>query len=235
MVTQEQRKQISLYLLSKNLPMDLVIEIHDHMVEQMENMEYADFDSAFKEVKEAWKEELTLQWNILSFTYRTKLHQKAINNAFKPKIWLSFKVLFCYVLIYSILFGVSESIAYWYIYLIHLSLCIGVLMLFVFNYKLLNTTTYQYRKKISYQQRGGALLLMSLVQLAIVLFLGFDMHFNNLKTFVGAIIKMDFSTIPYFSLFSLHAWFILTVIGYLYFVDYKKTVAVLQKRIPLKL
>ena len=60
MITYEQNKEITKYLLSKNLPIDLVLEVKDHMIEQIENMENLTFEEAFEQVKLSWKEELKM-------------------------------------------------------------------------------------------------------------------------------------------------------------------------------
>ena len=55
MITPEQNKEITQYLISKNLPIDLVLEIKDHMIEQIENKENLTFEEDFEKVKESWK------------------------------------------------------------------------------------------------------------------------------------------------------------------------------------
>ena len=63
MITTEQNKEITRYLVSKNLPIDLVLEVKDHMIEQIESMENANFDEAFELVKISWKEELIYKFS----------------------------------------------------------------------------------------------------------------------------------------------------------------------------
>ena len=38
MITPEQNKEITRYLVAKNLPIDLVLEVKDHMIEQIASM-----------------------------------------------------------------------------------------------------------------------------------------------------------------------------------------------------
>ena len=235
MITTEQEREINLYLLGKNLPMDVLLEVKDHMVEQIENMEDVDFGTAFNHVKLTWEKELTLKWYFWSFGFRTKLHQQALYSAIKSKVTLSFKLLLAYILVYSFLFSINANLAYYFIYSIHIMIGIISSIVCLFNYKLLNTTTFNYKKKISYLQRGSAILFVSWFQLMIVILFSFDMHFNHLKNFIGGLMKLNVSDIPYLSLISLHLWAFLIVLGYLYFVDYKKTITNLQKRINLKL
>ncbi len=79
-MTTEQNKAIFTFLSGRNLPLDLIIEIMDHMVEQISyKMDFEDknFESAFEETKAAWKEDLTEKrfLNVL-FKKRTKIQIK---------------------------------------------------------------------------------------------------------------------------------------------------------------
>ena len=47
MITPEQNKEITQYLVAKNLPIDLVLEVKDHMIEQIESMENLCFKLSF--------------------------------------------------------------------------------------------------------------------------------------------------------------------------------------------
>ncbi|WP_143885231.1 hypothetical protein [Chryseobacterium binzhouense] len=72
-----QIRQIRNYLLSKNLPIDLLIEVEDHFVMQIGEImknEHIDFDTAFYQVKVLWEEELSfpkykIQFNLNDVTH----------------------------------------------------------------------------------------------------------------------------------------------------------------------
>ncbi|MGL6129898.1 hypothetical protein [Chryseobacterium artocarpi] len=60
MITQTQENNITDYLVSKQLSVDLLVEIRDHMINQIMDLqleEKLDFEEAFSKVKESWKEE----------------------------------------------------------------------------------------------------------------------------------------------------------------------------------
>ena len=66
MFTDSQLSEIRNYLLSKKLPIDILIEVNDHFVSQISDLqreENLSFEEAFEKTKENWKEELTLSWN----------------------------------------------------------------------------------------------------------------------------------------------------------------------------
>ena len=63
MITPEQNKEITQYLVAKNLPIDLVLEVKDHMIEQIESMENLCFEEAFEQVKTSWKVEFIYKFS----------------------------------------------------------------------------------------------------------------------------------------------------------------------------
>ncbi|MBC7556626.1 MAG: hypothetical protein H7195_06660, partial [Chryseobacterium sp.] len=65
MLNEEQEAQVRDYLLSKKLPIDILIEVQDHFISEINNLEREkdlQFPEAFKEVKENWRKDLTLSW-----------------------------------------------------------------------------------------------------------------------------------------------------------------------------
>lgn len=60
MITQTQENSITDYLVSKQLSVDILVEIRDHMINQIMDLELEeklDFEEAFSKVKESWKGE----------------------------------------------------------------------------------------------------------------------------------------------------------------------------------
>ncbi|AQX86412.1 hypothetical protein I6H88_04985 [Elizabethkingia bruuniana] len=58
-----ERKQIQKYLEDKRLPLDIYLEIEDHIISQIEELEHEGigFQEAFLQVKTKWKKELSFQ------------------------------------------------------------------------------------------------------------------------------------------------------------------------------
>ncbi|MDA4744414.1 hypothetical protein NY599_08210, partial [Enterobacter hormaechei] len=58
-----ERKQIQKYLEDKRLPLDIYLEIEDHIISQIEGLEHEGigFQEAFLQVKTKWKKELSFQ------------------------------------------------------------------------------------------------------------------------------------------------------------------------------
>lgn len=65
MITEPQLTEIRNYLLTKKLPIDILLEVQDHFISQIfsiQQEENLDFEVAFANVKESWRKELTLSW-----------------------------------------------------------------------------------------------------------------------------------------------------------------------------
>ena len=107
MMTEIQLTEIRNYLLSKKLPIDILIEVNDHFVSQISDLqkdENLSFEEAFEKTKENWKADLTLSWNgsadleDSSPFIRNVRQQLAIEN-----FWASFK--YTLIAFFSILFS----------------------------------------------------------------------------------------------------------------------------------
>ena len=71
MITEIQLTEIRNYLLSKKLPIDILIEVNDHFISQISDLqrdENLSFEEAFEKVKDNWKEELRVvyPWYVLN-------------------------------------------------------------------------------------------------------------------------------------------------------------------------
>lgn len=106
MITPEQNKEITRYLVSKNLPIDLVLEVKDHMIEQIESMENLNFNEAFEQVKISWKVEFIYKFSFSRLKMLTN-YEISIQQENYSKIFL--KTL-CY---FTPLFIVTLLLAYY--------------------------------------------------------------------------------------------------------------------------
>ena len=66
MLSETQLTEIRNYLLSKKLPIDILIEVNDHFVSQINDLqreENLSFEEAFEKTKESWKDELKIEFS----------------------------------------------------------------------------------------------------------------------------------------------------------------------------
>ena len=65
-MTESQLTEIRNYLLSKKLPIDILIEVNDHFVSQINDLqreENLSYEDAFEKTKESWKDELKIEFS----------------------------------------------------------------------------------------------------------------------------------------------------------------------------
>ncbi|MEZ7528009.1 hypothetical protein [Cloacibacterium normanense] len=66
MFTDSQLTEIRNYLLSKKLPIDILIEVNDHFISQISDLqreENLSYEDAFEKTKESWKDELKIEFS----------------------------------------------------------------------------------------------------------------------------------------------------------------------------
>ncbi len=66
MFTDSQLTEIRNYLLSKKLPIDILIEVNDHFISQISDLqreENLSYEEAFEKTKESWKDELKIEFS----------------------------------------------------------------------------------------------------------------------------------------------------------------------------
>ena len=66
MFTDSQFSEIRNYLLSKKLPIDILIEVNDHFISQISDLqreENLSYEDAFEKTKESWKDELKIEFS----------------------------------------------------------------------------------------------------------------------------------------------------------------------------
>ena len=101
-MTDLQEAEIRDYLLSKKLPIDILLEVQDHFINQIKNLEFEKnftFEDAFKTVKENWRKDLTLSWKGgFSLEDSTDLMRKMRKEIDTGNLLLTFKYLVPYVL-----------------------------------------------------------------------------------------------------------------------------------------
>ena len=66
MFTEHQLTEIRNYLLSKKLPIDILIEVNDHFISQISDLQREEnfsYEDAFEKTKESWKDELKIEFS----------------------------------------------------------------------------------------------------------------------------------------------------------------------------
>ena len=105
MISAEERLKVSNYLLSKKLPLDILMEVEDHFLAQISELmekDFLDFETAFSKVKILWSKELSfpkynIQFNLNDTTYFVR----KINN---DLFWSVMKKSLMYSILFLLVF-----------------------------------------------------------------------------------------------------------------------------------
>ena len=235
MITPEQNKTITTYLLSKNLPIDLVLEIKDHMIEQIENKENLTFEEAFEKVKISWKEELKMVYTFrLGFIYRITQFQNNIGGKINKNFFLiSLYLMSIFVFITFILARINIKI-FEIVMLYTYYSCIAItLLVFILNFKILKSTFFVTLPKINIYQKGSGILISGSTQILLFNILLFDKIKYFYSTYM--LFNLEFSLRNFAETFINYLYLWMWIFGLLYFLSYKKSIKELQNRINLKL
>lgn len=235
MITPEQNKTITTYLLSKNLPIDLVLEIKDHMIEQIENKENLTFEEAFEKVKISWKEELKMVYTFrLGFIYRITQFQNNIGGKINKNFFLiSLYLMSIFVFITFILARINIKI-FEIVMLYTYYSCIAItLLVFILNFKILKSTFFVTLPKINIYQKGSGILISGGTQILLFNILLFDKIKYFYSTYM--LFNLEFSLRNFAETFINYLYLWMWIFGLLYFLSYKKSIKELQNRINLKL
>ena len=235
MITPEQNKTITTYLLSKNLPIDLVLEIKDHMIEQIENKENLTFEEAFEKVKISWKEELKMVYTFrLGFIYRITQFQNNIGGKINKNFFLiSLYLMSIFVFITFILARINIKI-FEIVMLYTYYSCIAItLLVFILNFKILKSTFFVTLPKINIYQKGSGILFSGGTQILLFNILLFDKIKYFYSTYM--LFNLEFSLRNFAETFLNYLYLWMWLFGLLYFLAYKKSIKELQNRVNLKL
>ena len=239
MITPEESREVGGFLKGKNLPLDLKVEILDHISEQINykvEIESKDFSLAFSEIKESWKEDLTMKKRFFFSKRITKIQRETnwkTNSEILKKTTIYFLI---YFIVSLILIFYNKKIASNLIFGFYCCLTFIYFIVTVFNFKLLNSTSLIDNRQISYLQPNTVVFNVagSLTALSTVFsFNGnFDRFYNSIQNlfYSGQFNQISFGSIMIFIVYAF-GW----IYGFLYFLEYKKSLKMLEQKINFKL
>ena len=151
MITEQQESEIRNYLLSKKLPIDILIEVNDHFISQISDLQREEnlgFEEAFEKTKENWKEEFktTVPFYVLAnkdkraiTNFEKKIRKIENYNVLKTSLAISFIQLSLFFIL-SNFYDVKNLRTYFFIFSIFPVLTI------VYNY-IFNSFAYKEKFK----------------------------------------------------------------------------------------
>ena len=233
MITPEQNKEITKYLVAKNLPIDLVLEVKDHMIEQIESMENLCFEEAFEQVKISWKVEFIYKFSFSRLKMLTN-YEISIQKENYSKIFLKTFCYFTPLLIITLLLAYYNTSLYKFTIETVYYFCVIVTgTLLLINFKIQKTTFNTYSKRISVYQKGASNFLVG--GLFILIYNVFIPNNDKNLVAIHKLLNFEISFKILFHLLATYVYIIWWLFGLLYFLAYKKSIKELQNRVNLKL
>lgn len=146
-MTEAQLTQIRSYLLDKKLPIDILVEIYDHFITQISDLEKKEglgFDETFEKVKQSWQGELQPswkgEWDLVDRSDLLRKINTANFRAFLKKAFYMASVMVLALMLLSFLFSFH---VYKYIFVIGT----GLVLLLPFYVYLKNFKDFSLNKK----------------------------------------------------------------------------------------
>lgn len=179
MITSAEEKQIDDYLILNKLPLDILLEVRDHMISQIVDIQVREnlsFEQAFFKTKIAWEDEFKMTKYSVFFSEEIPvIFKKIIKANYKricrkslmcASISATFTFLFIYIASSQSMFGVFFRIQNFLFFL-------APLFLFFVNHKIRKylKTDYKYRGEIFYSmyQKNLGLMIIGITTVAQVL------------------------------------------------------------------
>lgn len=236
MITNEQNKEITKYLLSKNLPIDLVLEVKDHMIEQIENMENVSFEEAFEQVKLSWKDELKMVFSfripLKKITRFNKRIVKKLENNFSIK---ALKLFIPFLLLSLVLTIYNKEIGENLFFIIYILISTITFISLLYYNKICTTINIMRKRNISIYQGNSQLFFLGGMYVFAFNLTNFDVRFEKFYNSIYSILNWDLHHISLLPLLATYIFLFFWLIGLFYFLNYKKTITELKNRINLKL
>ncbi|KQT31128.1 hypothetical protein ASG22_19025 [Chryseobacterium sp. Leaf405] len=233
MINEEQDQQVTNYLVLHKLPLDILLEVKDHMISQvldMQKNESLTFDDAFHQTQKLWEGEFKMTKYAVFFSEEIPVIVKKIvktkyNSLLKKSLLLALisfavNILFIFLAdnqeVYTALFRIQNA-----------SFVLFTVGVWAFNYKIWKYVKqdFKYRGRLFYSmyQQNMGLLVVSMSLMAQVVskegiypYLFFRAHDHSELLFVLATLIL-----PFFIQ-------VMVIFGLIIFFEHKKTLARMQ-------
>ncbi|OBS13807.1 hypothetical protein ATE49_00135 [Elizabethkingia miricola] len=236
-----QDKKITDYLIEKRLPLDILLEVKDHMADQvaaLETEQNITFDNAFEQTKASWGKDLEMRFSFFSYKFRkiTRLQNSIMmrNQLRIQKKSLLIMLAIFFVTSYFILY-IPKLSMYAFIAFNGGAAILGIAVS-ILGRKLLETTKGNYKKNISVFQRSvGNLMLTGALFITANNILGVDSQIEKISGSLNEIFfQHNFKPGVFAHATMSYLYIYMVVYGYLNYISYKKAIIKIKERITLE-
>ncbi len=234
MISSEQKLEIEQFLISKKLPLDILLEVKDYMILQIEdcmNNENRSFEESFSKVELMWRENfsLTTYWMFCGCEKLSQIAKNIMKQRFNSILFKSFLFGLLFFGLSFLMISLSVSLESFKIYFVisHLMFLLAAVLLYFFNLKFKNyfRKDYKYKGQINYTlyQQNLTLLMICFFGMSQLIMNGGEYLYNFFKSEnnVSVITLMLLSSYRLF-LYSFG------IFGILNFIEHKKAIKKLQ-------
>ncbi|MCT3899300.1 hypothetical protein [Elizabethkingia anophelis] len=238
---ENQDKKITDYLIEKRLPLDILLEVKDHMEDQiaaLETEQNLNFDDAFEQTKISWEKDLKMGFSLFSYKFRkiTRLQNSIMmRNQFRiqKKSILIMLVIF-FMTVFSAFY--LPTISKYIFLIIYNSVALLGIVASVLDRKLLQTTKANYDKNISVFQRSTSnYMLIGAFFIILSNIIDIDACMEKVRNSIVELFNhKNFAAQNILHLMAAYFYIYSVVYGYLCYINYKKAVTKIKERITLE-
>ncbi|KAB1229138.1 hypothetical protein [Chryseobacterium viscerum] len=184
MITEAQESKVTDYLVAQQLSLDILVEIRDHMMSQISDLQFDEnlsFEDAFIKIKESWNGEFKMVNYLLFYPEKIPLIAKRIiqekySGLFKKSLIVSMSALVINLLLIFIAGNQEEYELFFR--LLNGSFVLMTILVWIFNYKIWKyiKADFKYRGKClytMYQQNLGLMVVCTTSMTQVVTKSGF--------------------------------------------------------------
>ena len=162
--------------------------------------------------------------------------QRRISNEFQKAVWKKSALIFIPIFIISILLLLTNKTYAYYFILGTFIVLAGVNAYYLIrNYKIVRKISGYKNKGISYLQHGASNFYSFIYFVPLFIFLNYDEKFERFYTSFLQLIHLDLGFNSIFGFFINFALLFYGLAGLFYFLEFKKAVHYLEKRINYKI
>ncbi|MFL9834850.1 hypothetical protein [Chryseobacterium terrae] len=234
MISAEEKLQIENYLISKKLPLDILLEVKDHMISQIEESMKDDkinLEEAFSKVELSWKDNfsLTKYWMFFGHEKIPKIAKDIMKKKFNVILKKSFLLGLLFFGLFFLMIPFSNDLqSYKTLFVAVNSLfLLAPILLYLFNYK----NEAYFKKDSKYKGKINFTLYQKNLTLLIVCFLGTGQIIlkGGEELYNALVLNGNFSLVLLIGL-SAYRLFVYTfaIFGIFNFLEHKKTLKTLH-------
>lgn len=234
MISPEQRLEIEQFLMSKKLPLDILLEVKDHMILQIEDCmsnKNVSFEESFSKVEVMWRENfsLTTYWMFYGHEKLPKIAKNIMKQRFSILLYKSFLFGLLFFGLSFLMIRFSGNLESFKIYFVisHALFLLAAALVYIFNLKFKNyfKRDYQYKGRVNYTlyQQNLTLLMICFFGMSQIIMNGGEYLYNFFES------KQNQSVITLL-LLSVYRLFLYSfgIFGILNFIEHTKAIKKLQ-------